>query len=142
MARRNYLINKPFQLKFISFCFWVAAVVVVVFLMANLQFFSKFYSMGEALNLPADHVFYQFLAEQKKTLMKLFILSSVIGTAFIFIYGMFFSHKIAGPLYRLHTHMMKVARGETDSDVSFRKGDFFPELADAYNAQLKRKKSA
>jgi hypothetical protein len=49
---------------------------------------------------------------------------------------------VAGPLYRLRKHLSAVARGETHSDVRFRKGDFFPEVADAYNLQMIRYREA
>ena len=57
------------------------------------------------------------------------------------LYGVILSHRIAGPLYRLNRHMLRVAKGDEMGEVSFRKGDFFIELSDSYNAQYKALKS-
>jgi hypothetical protein len=35
-------------------------------------------------------------------------------------------------------HMREVAQGQHAKHVSFRKGDYFPELSEAYNMQIDR----
>lgn len=65
-----------------------------------------------------------------------FAASSVAIFVFTTIAGLVFSNRVAGPLYRLREHCEKVAHGETCDDVSFRKGDYFDDLADAYNRQM------
>ena len=93
--------------------------------------------MGVALNLPQDHVFYQFINEQKRTMNFLFAVTSLVAVIALGVGGLLISHRVAGPIERLKNHMKSIARGETDREVTFRKGDFFIELADAYNAALK-----
>ena len=45
----------------------------------------------------------------------------------------FFSHKIAGPLYKLQKHLKLLRDGESPGKLFFRKGDYFQELADDVN---------
>jgi hypothetical protein len=57
---------------------------------------------------------------------------AVIGILAV-VSGVLFSHRIAGPIYRLNQQMEKDAKLREVNLVSFRKGDFFPELAGSYN---------
>ena len=51
----------------------------------------------------------------------------------MFVICIFFSHKIAGPLYKLNIYLRKIANNENVDRMRFRKGDYFPELADSFN---------
>lgn len=45
-----------------------------------------------------------------------------------------FSHRFVGPLYRIRKGMRALARGEHVAPLRFRKGDFWHELAEEFNA--------
>jgi hypothetical protein len=59
----------------------------------------------------------------------------LIVTGILLVGGLYISHRIAGPIYRFQKELQDM------SDVSpvelktihFRKGDYFPELADTFN---------
>lgn len=65
----------------------------------------------------------------------IFILSMwQIGfTALIFIICIFFSHKIAGPIYKLRKYLTDLRLKQTRDQLFFRKGDYFHELSDEIN---------
>ena len=44
--------------------------------------------------------------------------------------GMVWTHRIAGPLVRIHTVLARMARGDFDIQVKLRKGDLLMELAE------------
>ena len=44
------------------------------------------------------------------------------------------THRLVGPLLRLRGAMRGLARGETVEPIRFRKGDFWQEFADEFNA--------
>jgi hypothetical protein len=48
-------------------------------------------------------------------------------------WGLKFSNRIAGPVYRMHTHMRKVLKGEHPSPIALRKKDYFTDVAATYN---------
>lgn len=48
------------------------------------------------------------------------------------------SNRFAGPLYRLRRELRRLAAGEPVPPVRFRTGDFWPELADEFNATSQR----
>jgi methyl-accepting chemotaxis protein len=48
-----------------------------------------------------------------------------------------FSHRIAGPAYRIIKSLERVGEGDVDFQVTLRKGDLLTEVADQFNATLK-----
>jgi hypothetical protein len=48
------------------------------------------------------------------------------------------SNKFAGPLYRLRRELRRLAAGEKVPPIKFRVGDYWPELADEFNAASQR----
>ena len=134
--RKVILINPRFQLTFLAYMLGLSVVAVGVFYIANLYFFWKFNSMGVSLHLPANHVFFQFINDQKHTMNLVFAVTAAVSFFALILGGLFISHRVSGPLHRLHQHMLDVAAGKTTDEVQFRKGDFFLELPESYNQQL------
>lgn len=133
--RKQYIINPRFQLRFVYYIGIVAFVNAAIVIIANKVFIWRLYEKGRKVGLSEDHVFFSFLNYQDSSLT----ITSLISAAVLFIvmglFGLKMSHRVAGPLYRLNQHMRGVANGELGKHVKFRKGDFFPELAEAYNMQ-------
>ena len=50
--------------------------------------------------------------------------------------NIFFSHRIAGPAYRISAVLKKIAKGDWTQKVFLRKGDYLQELAGALNATV------
>lgn len=119
-----------------------AVVIGIVFFAAHKYFIYSFIQRGRDAGLGEDHVFFVFLRQQEVSLDRIFLVVFVTVAAAIVYFSLRLSNQIAGPLYRLNRHMTDVAQGHTDRPVAFRKGDYFPELADAYNAQLETLKGA
>lgn len=133
--RKVFLINPKFQLTFMAYMGGLAVATLVIFLGSIMYFFADWKDMGRALGLPADHVFFQFMAEQQAHMFKVFGFTSLGILLAVAGIGLWVSHRVAGPLYRLRKHMNAVAQGKKVGEVSFRKRDFFPELAEEYNHQ-------
>lgn len=55
----------------------------------------------------------------------------------IALFGVFFLHRIAGPVYRFRTILHRVSKGEIPEEFKLREGDFFTETADDLNAVLR-----
>ena len=89
----------------------------------------------------SDPLIVEMLAEEKITMHYLFLGTSLVVTLILVVGGLILSNKVAGPIYRLNKHMNQISDGEIDRPVNFRKGDFFPELAVAFNRVLAKLKS-
>jgi nitrogen fixation/metabolism regulation signal transduction histidine kinase len=53
------------------------------------------------------------------------------------IYGIFLSHKMAGPIYRIKTELRRLASGEPGKDAQLRKNDEFTSVITEVNAVKK-----
>ena len=135
-ARRNFLINPKFQITFLGYMFLIATLNIFLLFAANKYFFSTYYQEALDAGLNTNHMFFAFLHRQQAFMLWVTLGVSVLSTLLVVVGGLIISHKVAGPMYRLTGHMKRVAEGETESGVTFRDKDFFPEVAEAYNAQL------
>lgn len=134
--RRKFLINEHFQLHFIGFATVLSLCACVLFYVAGEYFFDKYYGFAiDAGMRPADP-FFKVLANMRMLLTYIFAFTSLLVVLVSVIGGLLFSNRVAGPMYRLRKHFEAVARGETWTDVAFRKGDYFEDLATAYNIQM------
>ncbi len=135
---RILLINPEFQLKFIGLSIVILLLSLSIFFLANEVFFHNFITKGQALNLPANHPFYLLLQEQKSYMGKVFIVASILLGLSFSIVGLVFSHRIAGPLYRLTRYFQNAARSKDlyPTHLHFREKDFFQEIPQAVNEFL------
>lgn len=60
--------------------------------------------------------------------------TSVLVIAASFLWSIYLSHRIAGPVFRIQKALEAWAGGRTELNVHFRKKDNFVELAEAYNS--------
>lgn len=137
-GRRNYLINPGFQLRFVGFTLAIAAAAIAVFYISNHYFIWKFIEIGKSLNLPPDHPFFRFIAEQRAMLNSVFIVTSLVAALAIVIGGLLLSHRIAGPIHRMREHLEDIAANGRVRELNFRQGDYFPEMAESINKALHR----
>lgn len=134
--RRVLLINPKFQLTFLIYMIVIAATVIIVLYVANFFFFKRSFEAGRALDLPPDHIYFAYLDSQKTTMKWVFLLASGVTLVNLVFWGLYLSHRVAGPIYRLRKHMVDLREGRTQGEVGFRKNDFFPELAESFNQHM------
>jgi thiol:disulfide interchange protein len=137
--RKRFLINPAFQISVIKQMFGLTCLVIAIFYAANAYHFWSLKAQGLALGLPEGHVFFRFLAEQQARMDVFFLVTSVLTLLTIVGYGLFLSHRVAGPLHRLKQYLA-VAPSEEDrqAPLKFRTNDYFPEVAEAVNLRLKK----
>jgi hypothetical protein len=133
--KSSILINPKFQWTLIGYAALVATLIFVsVYGLFNYGF-NEFVQIGHQAGLTDDHVYFQFIKMQEATFLRVILaIAFFVGTILI-VGGLVVSHKIAGPLYRLKKELFKMAN-KTDPSlhkIKFRDGDFFPEVADAFN---------
>ena len=135
--RRTYVINKKFQFSVLG---WVTAISVFVTLANYLGlsfFFNKMRALAVGAQLNSNHVYFKFLSEQEAIMWKIFMYIAVASAIMIIVGGIFLSHQIAGPLYRLTQHLKSHKKNENVPALKFRKGDYFPEIEEAFNEFIK-----
>ncbi len=133
------LINKNFQYRFVLCTFLPVLLIQIVLWLALEIYLNTMITKAQTAALPLDHFYYRLIDEQLKLLKILFVSVGAVGFFVTVIWGLFISHKIAGPFYRM-TNMLN------DNDpnlktLKFRPGDFFPEVGDALARYVNEKKS-
>lgn len=138
LGEKKFLINTDFQIQFIASLLLISIVSMSIIYLANDYFFHSYMEKGQALNLPPDHPFFLMIHEQKRFMTKVFIAvaTSISGVACL--WGLFYSHKIAGPLYRLQRYFTEAAtlNSQLQNKIYFRDDDFFQEVPDSINRYI------
>ncbi|MBU1061906.1 MAG: methyl-accepting chemotaxis protein [Candidatus Omnitrophica bacterium] len=131
--RRRYIIKKGFQLRYIGIIFAVALLSSMV---TGYTVFTTGWSLlGEKLaNVYPQGRLLGVLQTTNLTLVKNLLLSSPL----IFILGLLFSHKIAGPIFRIEKTLDDIAKGNLALRVRLRRGDELGDLADIINAMIEK----
>ena len=132
---RNYLIHKPMQREFILV---MCALLIVSILAVGYVIHVTLHEASSGGGFRFGKISaYEVLSEVNYDLMVrvsgVLAFSLVVMTAF----GIFFLHRVAGPVYRFRQFFIRLNEGEIPSPVKLREGDFFNETAEEINASLK-----
>ncbi len=128
-SRRIYLINPKFQVRF-------SALVTFAVLLSSLIYpFAIYDLMDNFITYMAQNSPEQVsqLTSRRNDLIMTLILWQIGFSSMIFIVCVFFSHKIAGPIFKLMKFFQGAREGHLSDKLYFRKGDYFHELAEDYN---------
>jgi methyl-accepting chemotaxis protein len=136
--RKVYLINPKFQLSFIFFSTITSLLGMLVFFVASNYFFWSFKNLGKTYGIPENHIFFTFINDQGHKMNMIFLVSSIVFFIITIIGSLLLSHRVAGPIYRLTSHLNNISEKKELSEVKFRSGDFFIELQDAFNGYINR----
>lgn len=138
--RKRWLILPEFQIHFINRLTALFAIFLIVFVGHTMYYFNELRGLGDQAQLPADHVYYSFVETvANKYIVSASVAFAIAGLVF-YLFGIYFSNKIAGPIYRL-MKILDELNGEPDKQVSIavRKGDYFEDLASKLEKALKEK---
>jgi|GEM_PF-6071651 len=126
--RRNWAAVRRFQYTVLLFLMtWTLFIVLVLFLMFR-------YIVGSMSPFVASAVNGQHLLGVIHSRINLLFGVLIAGVLIMdVLLSMFTLKRVVGPLYRFHNHLLENSREGKLRPVHFRKGDFFSELADAYN---------
>ena len=133
--RIRFLVNPPFQLRFMVYILCFVAFGILVLYASNYFYFHHLAIQGQELGLAPDHIYFEFIEQQKSLLNTIFLSVSVIVFGAMIMAGLALSHKIAGPVYRIQQYLQQIyEEGSPQHKLKFREGDFFPEVAELVNA--------
>ena len=140
--KRSILINPRFQWTLIGYAAGVAFLILFLIYAFFSLGFHEFRILGHDSGIPADNVYYQFIQMQEATFVRVLVALAVLVAGVLVIGGLIVSHKIAGPIYRMQKEFLMMTEREPPvlKKIIFRKGDYFPELAEAYNALAEKMK--
>jgi len=134
--RKVYLINKNFQVKFLLYSVFISFITITIFYLMIYSFYEYGRQLGLEMGFPQGHIWFTFIEERQTDMISFFLITSIIVFLFIVISGIWYSHKIAGPIYRINSQLRTISLDKIVDKLSFRKRDFFQELAVSYNKRL------
>ena len=128
---QNVLINRPLQREFTLVM--LAIMMAAAFAVGTIINFTLGGLTENAPNTISRTTLERLVFDANSQLVVtciLIIFIAVIATGF---FGVFFLHRVAGPVYRFRQVLKKMGSGEIPSEVQLRKKDFFKETADELN---------
>lgn len=133
--RSKVYINPKFQKTAILLFVTMALISILQMVYFGWSNFTIILEESSKLQLEANHPYLELLSGLKSSYMKLIIMSSVGTLIFFFLGALYFTHKVAGPIYKIRKQLAEAkASGFTESTkIHLREGDFFTELADDVN---------
>lgn len=130
--RKIYLINPSFQYR-LSFFASILVFVTGLIYPFTIYILLSAISANFALNNPEIASYYT----EKRDLLILLLIGLHLGFSILtFFMCIFFSHRIAGPLYKMQKHLRAIREGLNPGNLFFRKGDYFQDVADDLNATI------
>ena len=136
IVRKRYFLARGFQLRY------AGIILLVAFVTAILSGFTVFRTTSDILGDKLAQVYPQglFAAIFNKVALALMKNMSVLAVL-IFIFAIFISHRIAGPIYRIKSIIRNIGEGKLDTRIYLRKTDELHDLADELNKMQEDLKS-
>ncbi len=132
--RKRYFIRSGLQVRYLRVI--LIAIILPTLLFAGCLYYLIFYLMAQQLGIP-ESIAYNLIPVLHKINLILLLGIPVISLV-ILIWGVFISHRIAGPIYRLEKDLEKVANGDFSWRIKIRKKDELHSVAEGINKILKK----
>lgn len=132
-TRKQYFIKKGLQTRFIWTILLIIFLVFVI-ISCNLLFFATYLrnELPESDIVKLAEVYRFVMAELYDKL----ILLGVVNLIIVVVISLFFSHQIAGPIYKIEQTLKRIRDGSLRHRLKFRNTDNLDDLADQFNATL------
>lgn len=129
--RRQYIVKRHMQYKYAAFILIIAGIAAVI--AGYTVFFTGWTIFGTKLaELYPQGRLQPILVSVNIALFR----NILIILPILFIFGIYFSHKIAGPLFRIEETLRVIGTGKLGFRVRLRKGDELKELETAVNDMI------
>jgi nitrogen fixation/metabolism regulation signal transduction histidine kinase len=139
--RKQFIVEKRFQHRVI----WQFVGVVIVSIFTSHIITIAYFKIKEMIAPSSQDLMYfantinETLAFSRvvEILWVPLLISALVGSVLIISMGIFFSHRIAGPLFNLKRMMKQIEKGNLNVTMRIRKDDEFHDVEDAFNQMVK-----
>ena len=135
IQRRQLVVDPKFQYGLIIKFVVLVTIVLIASLVLLTFIYTKFTNIALPISVETGGVI-SFEATQLIKLsdliwpvMLVILLSVTISSITVYILGVLFTHRMAGPVYRLRNDIAEMTDGDLEKKVSFREKDYFQLLA-------------
>ncbi len=129
--RRTFLIDRGFQLK------WTLIIVAVgVLVSAGLGYFIVQLNLANTELLELDAAFAEQVADYDAMAIYYLVGFVVVMALALFIWGIFMTHRVAGPIYIISRYLGQLADGRVPQTRPLRRGDELKAFFDTFSAAV------
>jgi len=126
--RKKYFIAPAFQIRYIR------VILLIMFGVGAISAYTVYYKSMIVLGEKLANVYPQGrLVAIVRSVNIQILLSLLLITPLVVLIGIFLSHRIAGPIYRIEKTLSAIAEGDIASRITLRKRDELKSLADGIN---------
>ena len=128
--RKQYLVDRGYQLRFVTRVFMVVLTVAVV---SSLISTALLYANMYRPELPQQTLISSLIAVATTLLIEL-----LLAIPIVFFLGIRQSHRIVGPMNRIKQTLAAIGQGDFSKRITLRQGDALEDLANAINQMAER----
>jgi len=160
--RKKYLVNRPFQFRFVGTLVLMVVIALLIFSvlttvyywvksMAGDNVFKEYITIRKQVTETCQVEKDGEIVEEEYMVSRVFpgikrwelvippiLLNNLIIIIIVIVIGIFYSHRIAGPVYRIQNDIERVLEGEKDIRIVLRRKDSPKEIADSINLLIER----
>lgn len=130
--RKQYLIEPNLQKRIIWHFFVLGLVMTILNICGFFYFMNQIVGYFEQLN-QVTPALTELIQQTWPRVMLASLSLSVLAVAGFALYGLYFSNRIAGPIYQIRKKLAQVIAGGPSAPIVLRNGDYFTELSDEVN---------
>jgi hypothetical protein len=134
--RKIFFIYPDFQLRFIAWLLIPALANAAVLITSLYLIVNRSKEISTTIGLNSDHLFFAFIDMQREYMFWVYLFTTVMLSVLLIVFGLFLSHRLAGPMVKLRNHITNINSGSEVEHVFLRKNDFFRELLPPLNEHL------
>lgn len=139
-TRRRLLVDPKLQSELISSFLLVFVPATAVFWAITWGVLLEVEGIGQAMGMPADHPYFERIG-QLRSAATAATLVTLAGVVALVVYGgLVRTRRIAGPILAIRRQLERAARGESETRIQLREGDYFTDLGQCLNAWLDDRK--
>jgi HAMP domain-containing protein len=139
MKRKKYVVDKDFQGRMVM---KVVMLIVIAMIVSGVVSYSiaikveknsKMQIFGVTDEYKGDIVPVSRIDVVRPVVIRSTIIGGILGMIIAAVIMFLYSHRLAGPVYRLEKHLEEMIKGNYEARLHFRKKDEFKHLADVIN---------
>ncbi|MBI3019665.1 MAG: HAMP domain-containing protein [Deltaproteobacteria bacterium] len=135
--RRQYVINKDFQFRYIGLLVGLASLLCLVFIVMTKHYIELNLNPLIESGMIASPVVNELIQIEKQFLNKNLLTVFLLVLGPLTLAGIFITHRIAGPIYALERRMKQIAQeGMQNTPFHIRRTDEFQELVESFNDMM------
>lgn len=133
--RRHYLVDKKLQLNF-AFLLIIIGGINFVFFAFLFYFFSQHTATMYEPLLIESAIKENITQIERLKLWRTILIGGIFETVLIMLLGIFFSHRIAGPLFKISKFLKEITNGRYPGLIKLRKDDLLKNFAETVNEMI------